>query len=153
MPRHPAPTRALLVLACTGALVGGSLAAAPISSARPEAARRAETPKTRTLLARETSSKDSKKGFSWTEVLSERGVKVGQDSGSCTFVGKGFKRATCKATMHLTDGTIVLRGTVDLSTVFSLNIAGGTGAYDGASGSASAKDAGKSKSHIVLRFA
>ena len=113
----------------------------------------ATAPKTRTLLARETSSKDTKKGFSWTEVLSERGVTVGQDSGSCTFVGKGFTRATCKATLHLTDGTIVLRGTVDLSKLFSLNIAGGTGAYDGASGSASAKDAGKSKSHILLRFA
>jgi hypothetical protein len=127
------------------------LVAAPISSAGTLASRGAETPKSRTLLARQTSSKDSKSGFSWTEVLSENGVKVGQDSGSCKFLAK--ERATCKATLHLTDGTIVLRGTVDFSKLFSLKIAGGTGAYEGAGGTASAKDAGKSKSHILLRFA
>jgi hypothetical protein len=152
MSRHPATTPGLLVLACTGALVV-SLAAAPISSARSLAARGAETPRTRTLLARETSTKDSKKGFSWAEQLSEGGVKVGQDVGACTFVGTGFKRAACTVTMHLSDGTILLRGTVDLSKLFSLRIAGGTGAYAGAGGTASAKDSGKSKSHILLRFA
>jgi hypothetical protein len=109
-------------------------------------------PKTRTMLARATSSKDTKTGFSWAERLSESGKPVGKDSGSCTLLGKGSKRATCKATLHLTDGTISLRGTVELSKAMRLAIVGGTGAYEGAGGSATSKHSGKSKSLIVLRF-
>jgi hypothetical protein len=108
--------------------------------------------KTRTLVARETRSKESKTGFSWTDRLSEGGKAVGTDSGSCKFVN-GTRRATCQATFRLTDGTFGMRGTRGPSGVFRLTIAGGTGAYQGAKGSGTAKPAGKSKSLITLRFA
>lgn len=110
-------------------------------------------PKTRTLLARQTSTKDSKTGFAWTEQLSEAGAKVGKDSGSCRFIGKSTKRATCQATWRLTDGTLVLRGTADLTKLFRLAIVSGTGAYEGAKGFGTAKPAGKSKSLVTLHFA
>jgi hypothetical protein len=110
-------------------------------------------PKTRTLLARETSSKESKTGYAWADRLTEGGKPVGTDSGSCRFTGKSPKRATCKTTLRLTNGTIAMRGTVDASQVFRLTIVSGTGAYEGARGSGTAKPAGKSKSLIALHFA
>jgi hypothetical protein len=46
-----------------------------------------------------------------------------------------------------------VRGTLGPSGVFQLTIAGGTGAYEGAKGTGTAKPAGESKSLIRLRLA
>jgi hypothetical protein len=110
-------------------------------------------PKTRVLLARRKSSKDRTKGFSWTERLTEGGMPVGKDTGSCAYSGTSKKRATCQGTFRLTDGTLLLKGTVDLTKLFRLAIVSGTGAYAGATGYDTAKSAGKSKSLITLHFA
>jgi hypothetical protein len=143
MSRRRIATPALLALACTAA---ASAAMASTATASAEASG------TRTLVALEVRSKESKTGFSWSDRVSQAGTAVGTDSGSCTFV-KGTTRATCRATFRLTDGTFSVRGTVGPSGVFKLTIAGGTGAYEGAKGSGVAKPAGKSKSLITLRFA
>jgi hypothetical protein len=145
MSRRRIATTALFVLACTTAV-----SAATASAATADA--RASASKTRTLLATEMRSKESKTGFSWTDRVSEGGKAAGTDSGSCTFV-KGAKRATCHATFRLIDGTIGVRGTVGPSGVFQLTIAGGTGAYAGVKGTGTAKPAGKSKSLVTLRLA
>jgi hypothetical protein len=110
-------------------------------------------PKTRTLIARRTSTKDGKTGFGWNERLTEGGKSVGTDVGSCTFLGKAKKRADCRVTLRLTDGTLVLRGKVDLSKRFRLTIATGTGAYAGAGGWGLAKIMSSNKTLITLHFA
>jgi hypothetical protein len=106
----------------------------------------------RTMVARQTSSKKRTKSLTYTEKLTEGGAPVGTDSATCTL--SSGKRADCRLTLHLLDGTLSLRGKGDLSKpVFKLTIVGGTGAYAGAKGAATSKGPGTKKSLLTLQLA
>jgi hypothetical protein len=108
---------------------------------------------TRTLTAVQTGVKERKSGLTFTAKLSEAGTAAGNYVVSCRLLSKSTKRADCRATLHLTDGTLVLRGTVDLAKSFRLTIVSGTGAYERAKGSLTTRPQSDTKTLLTLHLA
>ena len=106
----------------------------------------------RTLVARETSSKQGKKSMTFSDNLTEGGTPVGSDTGICKAVSD--TALSCRITLRLNDGTLVLRGNLDRSKpVSKLKVVSGSGAYRGAKGSVTAKSQGAKKTLLTLTLA
>ena len=106
----------------------------------------------RTLVAKETSSKQGKKTTTFSDSLTEGGAPVGSDSRVCKAASD--TAMSCRITLRLNDGTLVLRGTFDRSKPLTkLKVVSGSGAYRGAKGSATAKSQGAKKTLITLMLA
>jgi hypothetical protein len=79
------------------------------------------------------------------------GDATGYDRGICTAIGRS--QAVCTVQVTLSDGTLTAQGTVSTTkpakdTPFA--ITGGTGAYNGARGSALVNDVSKNKSTVDI---
>jgi hypothetical protein len=71
--------------------------------------------------------------FTFADDLRQGGLKIGTDSGTCTFVAGA--EATCEATTTFADGTLVGKGTRrQITGSYDVPITSGTGAYRGATG-------------------
>jgi hypothetical protein len=78
------------------------------------------------------------------------GDDTGFDRGVCTFVGG---KSLCNVQAQLSKGTLSLQGFVgEKSTNLPIPIIGGTGDYDGASGTAVITDVNKSTTDINITF-
>jgi hypothetical protein len=146
---RPLGLRSMLALAAIVAAVGAIAIQATAGSAAP-------APKSLHLVA--TSLKKvgfSPKGkphqgdrFGFGDKLS--GDDTGFDRGVCTFVGgKGL----CNIQAQLSKGTLSLQGFLPQRvTNLQIPILGGTGAYDGASGTAVVTQVNKSTTDISITF-
>jgi hypothetical protein len=117
MKRALAPITAMAILCC-----GAALASAATTTLK--------------FTTVQTSDKQTSTGFSSTESVFQNGKKVGTDRLNCIF---GRVRARCTVGLTITGkGTIKLRFTVtEGSSGGPLTIAGGTGTYEGATGTGS----------------
>ena len=79
------------------------------------------------------------------------GDDVGIDRGVCTFIGG---KILCDVEAQLSKGTVSLQGFLSEGKATNLPIAilGGTGAYDGASGTATVTDVNKKTTDISITF-
>jgi allene oxide cyclase-like protein len=77
------------------------------------------------------------------------GSDTGTDRGVCTFIGKAA--ALCTVQVQLSKGTISAQGLLGQNSHNApVAVTGGTGAYDGARGTASVTDLPGNRSHIVV---
>lgn len=95
--------------------------------------------------------------FTFTEDLSQDGVLVGTDSGTCTIVSAST--STCDVTVTFPRGTLRLMDTLTFDesdeegAPFTVALVSGTGAYAGAKGSGRVVDNEDESSDITLTFA
>ncbi|HEX4363079.1 MAG TPA: hypothetical protein VHZ75_00900 [Solirubrobacteraceae bacterium] len=83
------------------------------------------------------------------------GDDSGTDRGICTVIGTGRNQAICTVVVRLSKGTITALGTVNFTGPgknVPFAITGGTGAYDGASGTALVTDANASTTDLNISF-
>ncbi|HET6171670.1 MAG TPA: hypothetical protein VFD90_03635 [Gaiellales bacterium] len=81
---------------------------------------------------------------------SEAGFAIAQT----TRISAGGAFDDCHVTLHLTDGTLALRGKIDFAKAVSmLQVTSGTGAYSGAKGSVIVRLASDTKSVFTIRLA
>jgi hypothetical protein len=149
MTNGPLSLRSMLALVAIAAAVGAIAIQATAGSAAP-------APKSLHLTA--TSLKKvgffpkgkPRQGdrFGFGDKLS--GDDTGFDRGVCTFVGG---KSLCNVQAQLSKGTLSLQGFVgEKSTNLPIPIIGGTGDYDGASGTAVITDVNKSTTDINITF-
>jgi hypothetical protein len=106
---------------------------------------------TRTLVAKQTSSKTSAKGAVFSERLSEGGKAVGSDSGVCKTISSSI--SDCRIVVRLRDGTILVHGKLSEARTLKMTITGGTGAYAGARGSVVTKRRSAKVAELTLKIA
>jgi hypothetical protein len=130
--------RTLALLTATAALGGG---AAVLAVAAPS---------TLNLTTRATGERAT---FVSTEDVFQGGKKVGTDRVSCTSVSE--TKASCQVTVTLAKGTIVATFTsTQRSSGGALKVVGGTGAYDGATGSGTYRNLNQkgTKTSVTLKL-
>jgi hypothetical protein len=147
--------------ASTSAGAQPSAAARPSTSAQPSAA----DPQTLSLVEAPISTTFTPKGgvttpgqparqpgpgdtVAFDATLTRAGASAGHDHVSFTYRSGG--QALVQATLTLTDGTIVVRGTTPLTDSLTLPVESGTGAYAGRTGSLTAKHVNQQEDDLTV---
>ena len=149
MTNKPLSLRSMLALAAIAAAVGAIAIQATAGSAAP-------VPKSLHLVAKSLkkvgffpkSKPHQGDRFGFGDKLS--GDDTGFDRGVCTIIGG---KSLCNVQAQLSRGTLSLQGFVtEKSTNLPIAILGGTGDYDGASGTAVVTDVNKKTTDISITF-
>lgn len=91
-------------------------------------------------------------GFLFTEDLRQDGVRVGTDSGRCTFSGDKGTPLICEVTVTFPKGTIGVKGEIHEGEPEILQLVSGTGAYSGIKGTVTVVDVNDDVSDLTFRF-